>query len=114
MAGERILVVDDAPDILEALVITLNDASFETLGAPDGRTALRSFLRVPTTAGCAVELVEEAADAADDERRRSVPTGTCDVRCTGGVPERCRRYRPEDRSTQGRRRRLHRQRRQLQ
>lgn len=43
MAGERILVVDDAPDILEALVITLNDASFETLGAPDGRTALRSF-----------------------------------------------------------------------
>jgi len=108
MAGERILVVDDAPDILEALVITLNDASFETLGAPDGRTALRSFLRVPTTAGCA-----RPGDA-DDERRRSVPTGTCDVRCTGGVPERCRRYRPEDRSTQGRRRRLHRQRRQLQ
>jgi len=88
MAGERILVVDDAPDILEALIITLNDASFETLGAPDGRTALRSFLRVPTTAGCA-----RPGDA-DDER--------------------CRRYRPEDRSTQGRRRRLHRQRRQLQ
>lgn len=43
MAGERILIVDDAPDILEALVITLNDANFETLGAPDGRTALRSF-----------------------------------------------------------------------
>lgn len=43
MTGERILVVDDAPDILEALVITLNDASFETLGAPDGRSALRAF-----------------------------------------------------------------------
>ena len=43
MAGERILVIDDAPDILEALVITLNDSGFETLGASDGRTALRSF-----------------------------------------------------------------------
>ena len=43
MAGERILVVDDAPDILEALVITLNDSGFETLGASDGRTALRAF-----------------------------------------------------------------------
>ena len=43
MIGERILVVDDAPDILEALVVTLNDASFETLGAPDGRSALRVF-----------------------------------------------------------------------
>ena len=43
MTGERILVVDDAPDILEALVITLNDANFETLGAPDGRSALRAF-----------------------------------------------------------------------
>ncbi len=43
MAGERILVVDDAPDILEALVITLSDSGFETLGASDGRAALRSF-----------------------------------------------------------------------
>lgn len=43
MAGERILVVDDAPDVLEALVITLNDSGFETLGAPDGRAALRAF-----------------------------------------------------------------------
>ena len=43
MAGERILVVDDAPDILEALVITLNDSGFETMGATDGRTALRAF-----------------------------------------------------------------------
>jgi DNA-binding response OmpR family regulator len=43
MAGERVLVVDDAPDILEALVITLNDSGFVTLGAADGRSALRSF-----------------------------------------------------------------------
>ena len=43
MAGERILVVDDAPDILEALTVTLDDAGFQTLGASDGRTALRSF-----------------------------------------------------------------------
>ena len=43
MAGERILVVDDAPDILEALVITLNDSGFETQGASDGRAALRAF-----------------------------------------------------------------------
>lgn len=43
MAGERILVVDDAPDVLEALVITLSDSGFETLGASDGRAALRSF-----------------------------------------------------------------------
>ena len=43
MADERILIVDDAPDILEALVIALNDSGFETLGASDGRAALRSF-----------------------------------------------------------------------
>ncbi|MCH8116146.1 MAG: response regulator transcription factor [Chloroflexi bacterium] len=43
MAGERILVVDDAPDILEALVITLDDSGFETQGSPDGRAALRAF-----------------------------------------------------------------------
>lgn len=43
MAGERILIVDDAPDILDALVIALEDSGFETLGAADGRTALRAF-----------------------------------------------------------------------
>lgn len=43
MAGERVLVVDDAPDILEALVVTLDDSGFVTLGAADGRSALRSF-----------------------------------------------------------------------
>jgi DNA-binding response OmpR family regulator len=43
MAGERILVVDDAPDILQALVTTLDDSGFQTLGALDGRAALRSF-----------------------------------------------------------------------
>ncbi|MCI0808539.1 MAG: response regulator transcription factor [Chloroflexi bacterium] len=43
MAGERILVVDDAPDVLEALVIALNDSGFETQGASDGRAALRAF-----------------------------------------------------------------------
>ena len=43
MAGERILVVDDAPDVLEALVIALNDSGFETHGASDGRAALRAF-----------------------------------------------------------------------
>jgi DNA-binding response OmpR family regulator len=43
MAGERILVVDDAPDILEALVTTLDDSGFQAMGAADGRTALRSF-----------------------------------------------------------------------
>ena len=43
MAGERILVVDDAPDILEALVTALDDSGFQTSGAPDGRSALRTF-----------------------------------------------------------------------
>ena len=43
MAGERILVVDDAPDILEALVTTLDDSGFQTSAASDGRTALRTF-----------------------------------------------------------------------
>ena len=43
MAGERILVVDDAPDILEALVVTLDDSGFQTMGAADGRAALRTF-----------------------------------------------------------------------
>lgn len=43
MAGERILVVDDAPDILEALTIALEDSGFQTSGASDGRTALRTF-----------------------------------------------------------------------
>ena len=43
MAGERILVVDDAPDILAALVTTLDDSGFQTLGASDGRAALRTF-----------------------------------------------------------------------
>ena len=43
MTGERILVVDDAPDVLEALVIALNDSGFETLGASDGKAALRAF-----------------------------------------------------------------------
>lgn len=36
MTGERILVVDDAPDILEALVTTLDDSGFQTSSAPDG------------------------------------------------------------------------------
>jgi DNA-binding response OmpR family regulator len=43
MAGERILVVDDAPDILEALVTILDDSGFQTSAASDGRTALRAF-----------------------------------------------------------------------
>jgi DNA-binding response OmpR family regulator len=43
MAGERILVVDDAPDILEALVTTLDDSGFQTVAASDGRSALRTF-----------------------------------------------------------------------
>ena len=43
MAGERILVVDDAPDILEALETTLDDSGFQTKGAEDGRAALRTF-----------------------------------------------------------------------
>jgi DNA-binding response OmpR family regulator len=43
MAGERILVVDDAPDILEALVTTLEDSGFQTSAASDGRAALRAF-----------------------------------------------------------------------
>ncbi|MDP6667413.1 MAG: response regulator transcription factor, partial [Dehalococcoidia bacterium] len=43
MTGERILVVDDAPDILDALLITFEDSGFKTLGASDGRTALRAF-----------------------------------------------------------------------
>jgi len=43
MAGERILVVDDAPDILDALVTALDDSGFQTSGASDGRSALRTF-----------------------------------------------------------------------
>lgn len=43
MTGERILVVDDAPDILEALHATLEDSGFQVAAAPDGRTALRKF-----------------------------------------------------------------------
>ncbi len=43
MAGERILVVDDAPDILEALATTLEDSGFQAAKAEDGRTALRTF-----------------------------------------------------------------------
>ncbi|NQW20522.1 MAG: response regulator transcription factor [Chloroflexi bacterium] len=43
MAGERILVVDDAPDILEALITTLDDSGFHASGASDGRSALRTF-----------------------------------------------------------------------
>ncbi len=43
MAGERILVVDDAPDILEALITTLDHSGFEASGSPDGRSALRTF-----------------------------------------------------------------------
>ena len=43
MAGERFLVVDDAPDILEALTTTLDDSGFQTAGAPDGRQGLRTF-----------------------------------------------------------------------
>ncbi len=43
MAGGRILVVDDAPDILDALTTALDDSGFQTSGASDGRTALRTF-----------------------------------------------------------------------
>jgi DNA-binding response OmpR family regulator len=43
MAGERILVVDDAPDILEALATTLEDSGYQTSSAQDGRSALRTF-----------------------------------------------------------------------
>lgn len=43
ITGERILVVDDAPDILEALHATLEDSGFQVAAAPDGRTALRKF-----------------------------------------------------------------------
>ena len=44
MAGERILVVDDAPDILEALVTALDDSGFQTSGAPGGCSAHQNFL----------------------------------------------------------------------
>jgi len=43
MAGERILVVDDARDILDAFVTALDDSGFQTSGASDGRSALRTF-----------------------------------------------------------------------
>ena len=43
ITGERILVVDDAPDILEVLHATLEDSDFQVIGAPNGRTAPRKF-----------------------------------------------------------------------
>jgi|TARA_B100001971_G_C17753619_1_gene316689 PleD family two-component response regulator len=44
MTSERILVVYDAPDILEALVTALDDSGFQTSGAPDGCSAHQNFL----------------------------------------------------------------------
>ena len=44
MTGERILVVYDAPDLLEALVTALDDSGFQTSGATGGRFAHQNFL----------------------------------------------------------------------
>ena len=44
MTSERILVVYDAPDILEALVTALDDSGVQTSGAPDGCSAHQNFL----------------------------------------------------------------------
>ena len=43
MADEKILVVEDTPDIRQGLVLTLTDAGYHVTGVGDGREALREF-----------------------------------------------------------------------
>jgi DNA-binding response OmpR family regulator len=41
--GNRVVVADDDPDILELLVFVLNRAGFETVGVTDGNAALQAI-----------------------------------------------------------------------
>lgn len=43
MAEDKILVVEDNPDILQGLVLALSDAGYAVTAASDGRDALRRF-----------------------------------------------------------------------
>lgn len=43
LSEEKILVVEDSPDIRQALVIMLTDAGYETVAVGDGREALKDF-----------------------------------------------------------------------
>ena len=48
MTSERILVVYDGPDILEALVTVLDDSGFQTSGAPGGCSVHQTFYEIQT------------------------------------------------------------------
>ena len=48
MTSQRILVVYDGPDILEALVTVLDDSGFQTSGAPGGCYAQQTFYEIQT------------------------------------------------------------------
>jgi DNA-binding response OmpR family regulator len=43
LVDEKILIVEDTPDILQGLMLALTDAGYLTTGISDGRDALRSF-----------------------------------------------------------------------
>ena len=47
LAEEKVLVVEDNPDILQGLILALTDAGYETASAADGRDALRQFYDNP-------------------------------------------------------------------
>ena len=43
MAGEKILLVDDSPEVIRGLTLALTEAGFQTSSATDGPGALREF-----------------------------------------------------------------------
>ncbi len=47
LAEQKILVVEDTPDILKGLTFALNDAGYAVIGVSDGRDALRHFYEDP-------------------------------------------------------------------
>lgn len=47
MSEQNILVVEDTPDILQALLTALNDAGYNATGISDGGDALRAFYQSP-------------------------------------------------------------------
>ncbi len=47
MAEQKVLVVEDTPDILQGLLLALNDAGYQASGVSDGRDALRTFYQEP-------------------------------------------------------------------
>ncbi|MCF8092111.1 MAG: response regulator [Desulfotignum sp.] len=89
-AGEawKILVIDDEPDVREIMAISLEDAGYQTISAPDGETGLRELaahspqilitdIKMPGMSG--LEVLEKARQIRPDTQV-IITTGFADIK----------------------------------